>query len=152
MLHGFYIQHCKKRCESTHTVILSVCKHHAAIQTTITCFSCRNNLQFCRKKIFLFHLIILFQQYFITFALTASFSFSSRLSSCSIGRLPISRSSFSPSTTVDAFFSICFAARWISRSVITKTGSSSFSPMLTFTTVPSFFAITPCSASGSVTH
>ena len=62
MLHGFYIQHCKKRCESTHTVILSVCKHHAAIQTTITCFSCRNNLQFCRKKIFLFHLIILFQQ------------------------------------------------------------------------------------------
>ncbi len=58
----------------------------------------------------------------------------------------------SPSTTSLAFFAICLPARWISRSVTQNTGSSGSSPTLTSTTVPSFFAITPCSASGSVTH
>ena len=72
-----------------------------------------------------------------------SFSSSSRSSACSIGRFPIRRSSFSPSITALAFFSICCAERCTSRSVITNTGSLSFSPILIFTTEPSVFATTP---------
>ena len=58
----------------------------------------------------------------------------------------------SPSTTSLAFFAICFPARWMSKSVTQNTGSPASSPTCTSTTVPSFFATTPCSASGNVTH
>jgi hypothetical protein len=40
----------------------------------------------------------------------------------------------------------------MSRSEITKTGSSASSPTTTLTRLPSFFATTPWMASGVVTH
>ncbi len=86
------------------------------------------------------------------FALSASFSSFSSSSRCSMGRFPIRRSRLSPVTTSAAFFVICSPARCTSRSVITNTGSSSFSPMLTLTTVPSFLAITPWIAMGIAVH
>ena len=86
-------------------------------------------------------------------AFTASFSFSlSPSSSGTAGRLPTKTSRASPSMTTRAFFSICSPAKWIKRSDTNTTGSSSFSPMHTSTTVPSFFATTPWMASGMVTH
>ena len=77
------------------------------------------------------------------FAFSASFSSFSRSSLCSIGWFPIRRSRFSPVTTSVAFFVICSPARCTSRSVMTNTGSSSFSPTHTGTEVPSFLATTP---------
>ena len=88
-------------------------------------------------------------------ALTGLFSASSSFSasaSTTIGRLPTSTSSISPSMTSVAFLDICCAPRWGSRSEMQKTGSSAFSPMTTFTTEPSFLATTPWMASGMATH
>jgi len=59
-------------------------------------------------------------------------------SSSSKGQDPIRTFSCSPSTTSDAVFLIWFWARWGSRSVMQNDGSSSFSPILTVTDVPSF--------------
>lgn len=139
-------QHCKKRSESTHTVILSVCKHHAAIQTTITCFSCQNNLQFCRK-IFLFHLIILFQASFITFAFASSFfSFSSRLSSI-FRRTTSDQQVQLSSTAVDAFFPSALLQDG-SAGVCNNEKPDHLPFLQCWRCVPSFLRFTPCSASG----
>ena len=77
---------------------------------------------------------------------TGSFSASFR------GLPPTITSNASPSMTTLAFLSIWVADRWMSRSEMPTTGSSSSSPMTTSTTVPSFFATTPWRASGNVTH
>ena len=78
--------------------------------------------------------------------LTASFSSSFN------GLLPIRTLRSSPSTITFPFFCICFPDKWIKRSVIPTTGSSSFSPIQMLTLVPSFLTTTPCNAIGSVTH
>ena len=79
-------------------------------------------------------------------AFTGSFSASFR------GLPPTITSNASPSMTTLAFLSIWVADRWIRRSEMPTTGSSSSSPMTTSTTVPSFFATTPWRARGNVTH
>ena len=68
------------------------------------------------------------------------------------GRLPMITSSSSPSMTSEAVLVSCSLERWISRSDTQKTGSSSASPMVTGTVVPSFLHTTPWMASGMVTH
>ena len=62
MLHFFHIKHCKERGKCTHAVILSISKHHAAVQSAVAGLSCRNYLKLCGEEIFLFHVIILFQK------------------------------------------------------------------------------------------
>ena len=80
-------------------------------------------------------------------SLTLSFTLSS-----SYGQDPSRRLSCSPSTTSDAFFLIWFWARWGSRSVMRKEGSSSFSPILILTVFPSDVWTTPLMESGMVVH
>ena len=64
-------------------------------------------------------------------------------SSPSSGRLPIKRSICSPSMKSFASFSLCFAPRCGRRSLITSTGSVSFSPTQISTFSPSFLITTP---------
>ena len=73
---------------------------------------------------------------FLIFLVTA-------FSSLSSGRLPIRRSICSPSIKSFASFSLCLAPRCGRRSLITSTGSVSFSPTQTSTFSPFFFTITP---------
>ena len=76
-------------------------------------------------------------------------SFSSHLLD---GMFPITKSNFSPSIASVSFFCIWSFARCGNKSVITKTGSLSFSPIETVIFSPFSLTITPCIARGIVVH
>ena len=61
------------RGEGAHSVILSVGEHHAAIQTAVSGFACRNKLQLCRQEVRFFDVVAFLEQLPEDFALTASF-------------------------------------------------------------------------------
>ena len=71
MFRGFHLKHCKQRSICAHSVILSISSDHTSVQTTLSCLSCRYDLQLCGKKIFLFHIILLFKdiQYILFYCL-----------------------------------------------------------------------------------
>lgn len=92
----FHLQHCRKRSIGAYTVILSICRDHAAVKSTVSGFSCRNDLQLCGKKIFLFNTIFFIQD--IQNVLFYSIFFLSSGRSAR-GLLPIRISSFTSITS-----------------------------------------------------
>ena len=89
---------------------------------------------------------------YIFFKSSSIFSFTASFSIPFIGLFPTIKSNFSPSITLSALFSICSADKCTNKSVITKIGSSSFSPITISCFVPSLRTTTPCIASGNATH
>ena len=55
------MQLCQERRKPTDSVILPITHNHTAIQTKISCLTCRNGLQLSREKIFFFHVVFFFE-------------------------------------------------------------------------------------------
>ena len=57
----FHFHHCCKGGVCAYAIILSVCCNHTPVKSTVTCFSCRNDLKLRRKEILFFYIIFFFQ-------------------------------------------------------------------------------------------